>query len=315
MSIAPTLEEIQAAAASLREVIVHTPLLPTRGAQDIWLKAEIFQPVTSFKLRGVFHAVASMTPEARAAGVSTVSAGNTAQALAWAARHFDVPSRSIMPDKAPQTKIDAVRALGGTVQLTPMPEVFRYMKEHLWEDEPYAFVHPWTDRRVMTGHGSMGLEIIADLPNVETVFIPVGGGGLMGGVGSAIKALAPNVRLIAVEPKGCPSLHAAIAHGSPVDIESQTICDGVAVPYVTRQMFPLLRELADEVVLVSERAVRAAVKRLALTSKLVVEPAGALSLAAALAMPLAERGRSVCVLSGGSLDPDLLVEILQDGEL
>jgi len=163
----------------------------------------------------------------------------------------------------------------------------------------------------MTGHGSLGLEILADMPDVETVFVPVGGGGLIAGVGSALKAVQPSVKVFAVEPKGCPSLHASLKAGKPASVECRTMCDGVAVPYITDEMFPLLRELVDEVVLVSEEAVKATIKRLALRDKMIVEGAGALSLAAALSVPKEERGKSVCILTGGSIDSEKLVKILQ----
>jgi threonine dehydratase len=270
----------------------------------------VLQPVTSFKLRGVFHAVASLDDAVRRRGISTVSAGNTAQALAWCGRHFGVAARSIMPETAPRTKVDAVRALGGTPVLVPREEVFRYMRERLWQDEPYAYVCPWTDPRVHAGHGTIGLEIVDDAPDVETVFVPVGGGGLLCGVGSALAALRPEVRIVAVEPAGCPAFHASLEAGRPVSVECETICDGVAVPYMTDEMFPLLQGLVDDAVLVPEPAVRDAIRRLALERKLVVEGAGALAFAAALATPECERGRSVCLLTGGSLDPAVLAEVL-----
>lgn len=322
-AVRPDLEAIVRAAEGLRGIAVHAPLVARRGDQadaggpgaGIWLKPEIHQPVGSFKIRGVFNAVAALAPEARAAGVSTVSAGNTAQALAWTARRFGVPARSLMPDTAPRTKIDAVRALGAEAVLVPVAELFRYLRERGWESEPYAFIDPWTSRDVMTGHGTLGLEILADRPGVETVYIPVGGGGLLAGVASALDELAPWVRVVAVEPEGCPSLHAALAAGAPVTVPCATICDGVAVPYITDEMFPLLRDLVDDAVLVSERAVRAAVKSLALADKMVAEPSGALALAAALAAPADERGETVCLVTGGSIDRDLLVDILRDDSL
>ncbi len=311
--VRPTLDEMRAAAEGLAGVVVRTPLVEYRGgAADLWVKAEVHQPIGSFKLRGIFHAASQLTEQQRARGLSTVSAGNTAQALAWAGRHFGVSARSVMPETAPAAKIDAVKALGGEPVLVPGPEVFRYLREHGWEREPYAFIHPWTNRDVVTGHASLGLEILEDCPDVDTVFVAVGGGGLLAGVGSAIKAVRPEVELIAVEPEGCPSFHAALENGAPVDVACKTICDGVAVPYVTEEMFPLLRDLADESVLVSERDVRATIKRLALGNKLIAEGAGALSIAAAAAMPAQRRGVSVCVLSGGSLDPQLLADILRD---
>jgi threonine dehydratase len=147
------------------------------------------------------------------------------------------------------------------------------------------------------------------------VYIPVGGGGLLAGVASALDETAPWVRIVAVEPEGCPSLHAALAAGAPVTVPCTTICDGVAVPYITDEMFPLLADLVDDAVLVSERAVRAAVKSLALANKMVAEPSGALALAAALATPAEERGETVCLVTGGSIDRDLLVDILRDDTL
>ncbi|MEE9180184.1 MAG: pyridoxal-phosphate dependent enzyme, partial [Vicinamibacteria bacterium] len=212
----PSLEDIRRAADRIRDVIVETPLVPLHSFEstsDILLKPEIHQVVTSFKLRGVFNAVASLSDEERQKGLSTVSAGNTAQALAWAARYFGVPARSLMPESAPRSKIEAVRAYGATPVLVPVDELFRYLREHGWESEPYAYIHPWTDQNVMLGHASIGLEVFADCPDVDSVFVSVGGGGLIAGVASALKALKPSVKVIAVEPEGCPSLHASFEAG------------------------------------------------------------------------------------------------------
>lgn len=313
MCDAPRLEEIRQAAEGLRGVAVHTPLVALHrygGRCDILLKPEIHQPVTSFKIRGVYHAVASLGDDARAKGLSTVSAGNTAQALAWVGRRFGVPSRSIMPETAPATKIEAVRRYGGQPVLVPTEEVFRFLKERLWEQEPYAFIHPWIHRNVWIGHGTIGLEIVADCPDVETVYIPVGGGGLITGVGSALKALKPSVRVAAVEPVGCPAVHESLKLGRPTRVKCDTICDGVAVPYITDEVFPHLQRIVDESVLVTEEAVRVTVKRLALGNRLIVEPSAALSVAAALQAE--GSGRTVCLLTGGSIDAAKLVEILAD---
>lgn len=301
------------AAAVVDGVVLHTPLVPF-GAADagILLKPEIHQPAGCFKIRGVLHAVARLDAAARARGLSTVSAGNTAKALAWAGRHFGVPARSLMPDNAPETKTRAVRALGGTPVLVPGDEVFRFLKEHGWERESYAFIHPWIDRDVMIGHGTMALEILADCPDVETVYIPVGGGGLIGGVGGALKAMRPSVRVVAVEPAGCPSFHASRAAGRPVSVACDTMCDGVAVPYMTDEAFPLLQEIVDDTVLVTEDEVRAAIRALAMQAHLVAEGAGALALAAALKTPVAARGHTVCPITGGSIDAAKLAAILAD---
>ena len=310
----PTLNEVTVAAKRLKAVTVRTPLVALHSydcASDILLKPEILQPVTSFKIRGIYHAVASLSDQERARGISTVSAGNTAQALAWCGRHFGIPARSLMPDSAPQSKIDAVRAYGGEPVLVPVDEVFRYLREHGWEDEPYSFIHPWTSRDVMIGHGSIALEIIEDFPEVESVFIPVGGGGLMGGVGSTLKALKPSVKVFAVEPEGCPSLYASLQAGQPMSVDCNTICDGVAVPYITDEMFPLLQAIVDESVLVSEEAVKSMVKRLAMRNKIIAEPSGALAAAAATNLPLEKRGRCVCLVTGGSIDRAKLMAILE----
>jgi threonine dehydratase len=309
----PTRAEFESAAESLRDVVRRTELVPLHtyaDQADILLKPEIHQTAGSFKIRGVFNAVAALDESARARGISTVSAGNTAKALAWAGQHFGVEARSLMPDSAPQTKIDAVRAYGGSPVLVPMDEVFRFLKEHGWENEPYAFIHPWTNRDVRVGHGTMAIEILEQCPDVQTVFIPVGGGGLLGGVGSALKTLAPAVRIVAVEPAGCPALHASRKAGRPMSVECDTICDGVAVPYITEEMYPLLVDLADDVVLVTEEAVRSTIKRLALGNHIVAEGAGALATAAALATPAKERGLSVAIVTGGSIDADKLAAIL-----
>lgn len=309
----PTIEEIDAAAERLRAVLPPTPLIRLHsygGGSSIWLKLEIHQPVTSFKVRGILNAVALLTDDQRACGLSTVSAGNTAQALAWAGQRFGVPVRSIMPDTAATAKVEAVRAYGGTPVLLPMAEVFRYLKEHLWEQEPYSFIHPWTNRGVVIGHASLAVEILRELPDVETVFVPVGGGGLLGGVGSALKSLRPEVRVIAVEPAGCPSLHESLRQGRAATVPCHTICDGVAVPYITDEMYPLLASVADESVLVEEHRVKETVRQLAFGNKVVAEPSGALALAAAEAMPHSARGVSVAIVTGGSIDPVKLAAIL-----
>jgi threonine dehydratase len=311
----PTLAEIEAARERLQGVAVRTPLLPLHtydNRRDILLKPELLQPIGSFKLRGVFNAVASLTDAQRAAGLSTTSSGNTAQALAWSARFFGTTARSLMPDYAPKSKVRALEDYGGEPVFVTGAELFRYMSEHSWEQEPYTFVHPWTERAVMAGNGTIALEILEDCPEVQTVFVPVGGGGLIGGIGSALKALRPNVRLIGVEPEGCCALHTSLAAGKPMSAPCQTMCDGVAVPLVVPEVFETLRELVDEVVLVSEDAVKATLKRLALRNKLVCEGSAALATAAALATPQEQRGLSVCLVTGGSIDPDVFTAILDD---
>jgi len=311
----PSLGEIEEAIERTRVVVVRTPLVPLRPDirdEPILLKPEVHQAVGSFKIRGVFNAAASMTPEERSRGLSTVSAGNTAQAVAWCGRFFDVPARSLMPDSAPQTKIDAVRALGGTPVLVPMDDLMDFIRNRGWESEPYSFIHPWTDQRVLTGHAGMAVELLDERPDIDTVFIPVGGGGLIGGVASALKLLKPGIRVIGVEPEDCCALHASFAAGHAVAAACQTMSDGVAVPYLAAEMYPLLRDVVDEVTLVSEAATRDAIRLLALHNKMIVEGAGALATAAALATPAETRGVSVAIVTGGGIDLDKFLAIMSE---
>jgi threonine dehydratase len=309
----PDLTAIHEAVERAKDVIVRTPLVPLRPESDdapILFKPEIHQAVGSFKLRGVFNAAASMTDAERSRGLSTVSAGNTAQAVAWCGRYFGVPARSLMPDGAPQTKIDAVKSYGGTPVLVPVDELMDYIRNHGWETEPYSFIHPWTDQRVLTGHAGMGIEILEDRPDIETVFIPVGGGGLIGGVASALKLLKPDIRIIGVEPDECCALHASFEAGQAVAAACQTMSDGVAVPYLAAEMYPLLSDVVDEVVLVSEEQTRDAIRQLAIHNKLVVEGAGALATAAAMSVSGTERGLSVAIVTGGGIDLEKFLAIL-----
>jgi threonine dehydratase len=312
-----SLTAIRRAAALQTGAVVRTPLVPHRGELEgpgeLLLKLETLQPIGSFKLRGIQSAVAAMSASARAAGLLTVSAGNTAQALSWCGRRYGVAAHCLMPDTAPAAKVDAVRRLGGTPRLRPRDEVFRFLREAGWLHEPFSFVHPWIDPRVIAGHGSLGLELHEERPDLEAVYLPVGGGGLLAGVASALSALGPGIEIVAVQAAGCPALAAALEHDRPVDVECRTICDGIAVPFLTAEIFPLLRSLVDEVVLVDETEVRAAMRSLALDDKLVAEPSGAIALAAARKRRRAGRARRVeaCVVTGGSVDPGLLAEVVR----
>lgn len=305
----PTIDKFLHAYENIRAMITHTPLVA--HSQNIFLKPEIHQVINSFKIRGVFHAVSQLSEDERKRGISTVSAGNTAQALAWSGKFFGVPAYSIMPDTAPQTKIDMVKKYGGTPILVSIDEVFAYLKEQRWNEDAYAFIHPWTSREVMLGHGSIGIEIENDMKDVSSVFIPVGGGGLIAGVASYLKQVNPAIQIYAVEPEGCPALHTSIENQQPCSVKCQTICDGVAVPYITEEMYPLLSHLSDKVVLVADEDVKKAIRTLAIEHKMIIEPSGALAFAAALQIPESERGKCVCILSGGSIDMDKFAGILQ----
>lgn len=309
-TLLPTMNEVYAARERLTGIAVRTPLLSLHGSETIWIKPEVLQPVGSFKMRGIYNAVAALDPAERALGVSTVSSGNTAQALSWAARRFGVQARSVMPENAPMNKIQATVALGGTPDLRPGRQAFEYLRHGGYHDFPDTFIHPVANRDVIAGHASIGLEIHEDMPDVQTVFVPIGGGGLISGIATALRSLSPSVRIIGVQPAGCTPVVAGLASGEPVDVEVNTFCDGVAVSFMFPEMYPLLRDLVDDVVTVDDEQVFAAIRLLALKNKIVAEGAGALATAAALAADPASTGRSVAIISGGSIDREKLVEIL-----
>ncbi len=274
------------------------------------LKSEVEQPTGSFKIRGVYSWAAGLSPEAIRRGFSTFSAVNTALALAHCARTFGTTCRSLLPDYAPKVKVQALRALGVETVLVPFDELADYIFRAGWRDEPYAFLHPWTEPAMIAGHATIGLELIEDLPDVETVYVPVGGGALACGVGCAVGMLNPAARIVGVQTESYPSLAQSFHAGRPVWIEPRpTICDGVAVPFTADQLFPLLQRTVDSVAVVTEEQVKDAVRVLKQEANLVAEGAGALALAAALDTPLEDRGLSVCLVTGGNIETGLREEL------
>lgn len=307
----PTIDAIRDAARRLAGTAVRTPLVPLADAPGIFIKPETLQPSGSFKLRGAWNWAAGLSPDDRERGFSTFSAGNTALALGWCARRFGVHCRSLLPDYAPGNKQAALRAAGVETILVPFERMTDWLFRAGWRDEPWAFLHPWTEPALLAGHGTIGLEIAEDCLDVSTVFLPVGGGALLGGVAAALKELIPGVSVVAVQSESCPALVAARQAGGPVWVEARpTICDGTAVPFITDALFPLLSELVDEAVTVSEVEVRAAIRRLGRGHGIRAEGAGALALAAALRR--ARPGPAVAVVTGGSIDNSLFTEIMSE---
>jgi threonine dehydratase len=310
MGIAPydypviPLPRIRAAAEQVRAHVRRTPLIPVPGAS---LKLECLQPTGSFKVRGFFAAALALSPDRLKRGLITVSAGNAAQACAYAARELGVSCRVLMFETAPPPKIEGVRRLGAEAMLRSREEVIDWMAEKGWEKEPETFIHPFADDRVMAGHGGIGLELVEDLPDLDRVLIPVGGGGLMTGVASAVKGIRPGVEVIGVQSEGYPLWPRALEAGGAVVLTPQTIADGTAAPFDARQM-ELLQEVVDRWLLVPEERLRAAVRALAVEAKVVAEGAGALAYAALAQL---EPGPTTAALvSGGNIDPALLAEIL-----
>ena len=267
-----------------------------------------------FKLRGASNAIAVLGPGGRRRGVVTHSSGNHAQALAWAARAAGVSATIVMPEGAPAVKVEATEALGAEVVLVP-PGHRSSTAQRLAADTGVVLVPPYDDAAVIAGQGTVGLEIAADLPEVDTVLVPVSGGGLVSGVALAVKALCPGARVVGVEPELAGDLAAGFATGQrqawPVEQTYRTIADGLRVSPVGGLPWEHILAYVDDVVTVSEEAILAAMRRLALGSRLVAEPSGAAAVAAYLEVPeRLPRGRTVAVLSGGNVDPALLASVL-----
>jgi threonine dehydratase len=272
-----------------------------------WLKLELLQPTGSFKVRGFLAAAEDLPDERRARGLLTVSAGNAALACAYTARRLGVPCRVVMFDTAPAPKVEGVRRLGGVPVLMPRAEVLAWMARRAWESEPEAFIHPFADERVQAGHGSAGAEILEQLPDVERVVVPVGGGGLVSGVASALERLGCAAEIVGVQSDGYPLWPRTFAEGRPPTLAPATIADGTTAPY-DPVMHERLARWVQRWVTVPETRLRAAVGELASSAKVVAEGAGALSFAALDQLPPGPR--TVAVISGGNIAPPLLAELL-----
>jgi len=280
-------------------------LVPVDGAL---LKLECLQPTGSFKVRGFFAAALALPEEKRSHGLITVSAGNAAQACAYAAHALGVSCRVVMYDTAPATKIEGVKRWGGRPMLMPRAALLDWLANQGWESEPEAFIHPFADTEVMAGHGGLGLELVEDVPDLARVLIPVGGGGLIGGTASAIKGLRRGVEVIGVQSDGYALWTKALEAGGPVSIAPETIADGTTAPFDER-MLGLMKEVVDRWLTVPEPRLRAAIAELAVAGKVVAEGAGALAYAALEQLPPGPA--TVAVVSGGNIDPKLLASLLR----
>jgi len=298
-----SLAEIQAAADRIREYVLPTPTASGEAVAGVgaWLKAENLQRTGSFKVRGAINAVLQLDAEQRRRGVITLSAGNHGQALAYAAQAFGIPCVVVIRDDAQVTKLQAIRRYGAEIVLTPIGRWQERLEEEQHERDLHL-VHPFDDPAVAAGQGTVGLEILEAVPDVRTVIVPVGGGGLIAGIAVAIKQQRSNVRIIGVEPERAPTVSESLAAGHPVSPSRlDTIADGLAAPYTRPFNLTLIQRLVDEVRTVSDEAIIAALTSIVLQAKLVVEPAGAAGVAA-LASDAAIQRPVVIVLTGGNVD-------------
>jgi threonine dehydratase len=289
-------------------------LLPLQGVSDsrIWIKLENLQPGGSYKLRGVYNRVALAKDEVKARGAKIVSSGNGAIALGIACRSIGAPFEVVMPESASQHKVEAVRALGGTVVL--LPSVLGYINNdrELLRKESRVFIHPFLDPDVWAGHGTLAVEVLEDLPDLRTLLVPIGGGGLIIGVAGAVKALAPHVKVIGVQPAACPSWAETIRRNEPCSFDVQpTIADAIQVPVVLESVWSVARDLVDGCITVTEAEIRSAMRLLAIHNRVVAEGAGAVATAAALKLDESE-GPVVAIVSGGNMHPTVLAEVLSE---
>jgi threonine dehydratase len=302
------IDHIRAAADRARPHVLRSPMMPVEGAL---LKLECLQPTGSFKVRGFFAAALALDPDKLRRGLITVSAGNAAQACAYVARTLGVPCRVVMYETAPPLKIEGVKRWGATPILMPREQMLQWMADEGWRREPETFLHPFAEPEVMAGHGGLALELLEDVPDLARVLVPVGGGGLIGGIASALKALRPEVEVIGVQSDGYALWTKSLEAGGPATIKPDTIADGTTAPFDTR-MFELLKQCVDRWLTVPEPRLRSAIPELAVAAKVVAEGAGALTFAA---LEQVEPGPpTVAVVSGGNIDPKLLADLLSPAE-
>jgi threonine dehydratase len=314
------LAEIEAARERIAGAALRTPLVPLHAddagapaGTEIYLKLETLQPIGSFKIRGATNAILKAPAAARAAGLVTASAGNMAQGLAWAARDLGLSATIAVPDHAPEAKLAAIERLGGRIMKMPYDDWWRVIVTSAVDGVPGLFIHPVQDEGVMAGNGTIGLEILEDLPDPDAVLIPYGGGGLTVGIASAIRALHPETKIYAVEPETGAALAAALAAGGPSEVDYRpSFVDGAGSRAVLEPMWPLVSELVDGAISVSPEETAAAVRLLAGRARVVAEGAGALAVAAALS-GRAGSGKLVCIVSGGNINLATLAEILAGG--
>jgi threonine dehydratase len=318
-------EDIEAARRRLQGVALRTPLVPCpRSEQDraLYFKPESLQPTGAFKLRGAYNKISSLPLEDRSIGVVAHSSGNHAQAVAYAARVLHMRAVVVMPRGAPRVKLDVTEALGAEIVLVGPDSTERVRKaEELAAEHGYVPVPPYDDEVLMAGQGTIGAEILEDLPDVETVLVPVSGGGLIGGISAAIKLSRPEVRVIGVEPELAADARASLKSGRlvefPADQVARTIADGLRVQKLGEAPFEHVRAFVDDIVTVTEEEILEAMRRLALRVRLVAEPSGAVAFAAHLFHrdELPTSRLSVAVISGGNVEPGLLAKVLSGSTL
>lgn len=312
-NISVTLQDILDAQQRIKSKVNRTPLIRFYGDNlpgEIYLKLENLQPIGSFKIRGACNAMSVADKPLLRDGVYTASAGNMAQGVAWNACMMNIPCTVIVPDHAPQTKLDAITRLGAKFIKIPFNEWWQVIVTRKYEGIKGFFIHPVSDPPVIAGNGTIGLEILEDLPDVDAVIVPYGGGGLISGIATAIKSLKPGVKIFASEVETAAPLSASLSAGKPVKIEyTLSFVDGMGSGGLLTEMWPLASKLVDDSIVLSLKQIADAIKLLMERSRVIAEGAGGSSLAAALTGK-AGTGKIVCVISGGNIDAEKLIKIL-----
>ena len=314
-----TIDKIFHASVVLKNIIRPTPLTKTAGIApncDLYLKPENLQYTGSFKLRGAGYMISQLSVEERAKGVIACSAGNHAQGVALAASKCGIPSLICLPDSAPISKVEATKGYGAEVCLVEGVYDDAYQKALQLRDEMgYTFVHPFDNENVIAGQGTIGMEIMHEMNDVDAVIVPIGGGGLIAGVACAIKSMAPHVKVYGVQASGAPSMHTSIAEGKIGTLASvSTIADGIAVKRPGDLTFQMVSQYVDDIALVTEDEISSAILALIEKQKMIAEGAGAVAVAAAMFNKFPIEGKKVvCLVSGGNIDVTSLSRVIERG--
>lgn len=303
----------------MRGFAVRTPLITCKlpDGRQLLVKPENLQPIGAFKLRGAYNKISSLTPEQRARGVVSHSSGNHAQGVAYAARALGVKATIVMPSTAPKVKLEATRSLGAEIVMVGPASIERINKaEELERERKLVPVPPYNDEKIIAGQGTIGLEILEDLPGVGVVLVPVGGGGLISGIATAIKQSRPEAKVIGVEPEFAADAQASLRTGKIQSVSAEstarTLADGLRSQSIGPINFDHIRKYVDDIVTVKEDEIRQAMKHLLFSARILAEPSGAVTTAAAMfhAAEIPASGKTVAVVSGGNVEPQLFSDIL-----
>lgn len=316
-----TLDKIYHASYVLKDVIRPTPLVKTEAISDnceIYLKPENLQTTGSFKIRGSGYKISQLTDEEKKRGVIACSAGNHAQGVALAATKYGIKSLICLPDGAPISKVEATKGYGAEVCMVPGVYDDAYNEAlRLRDEKNYTFIHPFDDENVIAGQGTIGLEILSEMPDVDAVVASIGGGGLISGVACAIKSLNPNIKVYGVQAEGAPSMYESIKQGKIIKLDSvSTVADGIQVKEPGEHTFEFVKKYVDEIVTVNDDEISSAILKLIETQKMIAEGAGAAALAAVMFNKLPVKGKKVvCIVSGGNIDVTILSRVIKRGLL